>query len=101
MENPALQAQCRSLRPVFLSPPLRGAPMPTAEEIYRETVQPLPAPERLRLAELILEGLAGPQEPPKPRRTMADLIASLPPGPRCFSTWEEYEKVLAEEKAAW
>ena len=40
----------------------------------------------------------------EPRRTsMVELLASLPPGPspRCFPTWEEYERHLREEKSAW
>lgn len=75
--------------------------MATVQEIYRESVRPLSAAERLRLAALILDDLADLQEPSKPRRTMAEIISSLPPGPRGCPTWEEYENVLAEEKDAW
>ncbi len=41
--------------------------------------------------------------PEKPAHlgSMLDLVESLPPGPRAFPTWEEYEKFLQEEKNAW
>jgi hypothetical protein len=41
-------------------------------------------------------------ETPKPRFSSAlDFLESLPPGPRAFPTWEEYERHLREEKDAW
>ena len=41
-------------------------------------------------------------EKPQPRRmSMLEFVESLPPGPRAFPTWEEYEKFLQEEKDAW
>jgi hypothetical protein len=41
-------------------------------------------------------------ERPKPRRlSMLEFLESLPPGPRAFKTWEEYERHLREEKDAW
>lgn len=41
-------------------------------------------------------------EKPQPRRmSMLEFIETLPPGPRAFPTWEEYEKFLQEEKDAW
>lgn len=40
--------------------------------------------------------------PPPPRRlSMLEFLESLPPGPRAFPTWEEYERYLREEKDAW
>lgn len=30
-----------------------------------------------------------------------EFLESLPPGPRAFPTWEEYERHLQEEKDAW
>ena len=30
-----------------------------------------------------------------------EFLESLPPGPRAFPTWEEYERHLKEEKDAW
>ena len=39
---------------------------------------------------------------PAPRFESAlDFLESLPPGPRAFPTWEEYEQHLREEKDAW
>jgi hypothetical protein len=41
-------------------------------------------------------------EQAEPRRiSMLDFLESLPPGPRAFPTWEEYERHLREEKDAW
>lgn len=41
-------------------------------------------------------------ELPKQRRTsMLEFLESLPPGPRAFPTWEEYERHLREEKDSW
>jgi hypothetical protein len=38
----------------------------------------------------------------KPRRlSMVEYLQTLPPGPRAFDTWEEYEQHLREEKDAW
>ncbi len=40
--------------------------------------------------------------PEQPQRmSMLELLQSLPPGPRAFPTWEEYERHLQEEKDAW
>jgi hypothetical protein len=30
-----------------------------------------------------------------------DFLESLPPGPRAFKTWEEYERHLQEERNSW
>jgi hypothetical protein len=41
-------------------------------------------------------------EQPQPRRlSMLEFLDSLPPGPRAFPTWDEYEQHLREEKDAW
>ncbi len=41
-------------------------------------------------------------ETPQPHRiSVFEFLESLPPGPRAFPTWEEYEKFLQEEKDAW
>lgn len=41
-------------------------------------------------------------EKPIPRRTpIAEFLISLPVGPRVFSTWEEYEQQLRDEKGSW
>ncbi len=39
---------------------------------------------------------------PKPNAvSMLEFLESLPPGPRAFPTWDEYERHLREEKDAW
>jgi hypothetical protein len=42
-----------------------------------------------------------PEKPKPPRISMLEFVESLPPGPRAFPTWEEYERHLREEKNAW
>lgn len=41
-------------------------------------------------------------EMPKPKFGSAlEFLESLPPGPRAFKTWEEYERHLQEERDSW
>lgn len=41
-------------------------------------------------------------EKPQPRFSSAlDFLESLPPGPRAFKTWEEYEQHLRNERDSW
>jgi hypothetical protein len=41
-------------------------------------------------------------EKPKTKFTSAyEFLQSLPPGPREFDTWEEYEEFLRKEKDSW
>lgn len=42
-----------------------------------------------------------PNKPETARISMLEFVESLPPGPRAFPTWEEYERFLREEKNAW
>lgn len=42
-----------------------------------------------------------PEKPQPHRISMLEFVESLPPGPRAFPTWEEYEEHLQEEKDAW
>jgi hypothetical protein len=42
-----------------------------------------------------------PEATPSCRISMLELLESLPPGPRAFPTWDEYERHLQEEKNAW
>lgn len=35
------------------------------------------------------------------RPSMLEFLETMPPGPRAFRTWEEYEQHLREEKDAW
>jgi hypothetical protein len=72
----------------------------TTREIYEQTIRPLPRQERRELADLILADLARPERPAG-RRSMLELIETLPEGPRAFPTWDEYERHLQEERDAW
>lgn len=42
-----------------------------------------------------------PDQAPPRRLSMLEFLDSLPPGPRAFKTWEEYEQHLRQEKDAW
>jgi hypothetical protein len=42
-----------------------------------------------------------PEKPKSQFDSALEFLESLPPGPRAFKTWEEYEKHLREEKDAW
>lgn len=42
-----------------------------------------------------------PEQAEPGRLSMLEFLESLPPGPRAFKTWEEYEQHLREEKDAW
>jgi hypothetical protein len=42
-----------------------------------------------------------PEQPGSGRLSMHEFLESLPPGPRAFKTWQEYEQHLREEKEAW
>jgi hypothetical protein len=42
------------------------------------------------------------RETPAPKFASAlEFLESLPPGPRAFNTWEQYEKHLREERDSW
>jgi alpha-D-ribose 1-methylphosphonate 5-triphosphate diphosphatase PhnM len=41
------------------------------------------------------------EQPSLERVSLVDFLKSLPPGPRAFKTWEEYERFLQEEKNSW
>jgi hypothetical protein len=75
--------------------------MPSVQDIYRESVQPLPAAEQRKLANMIVEGLARQEPPGRARVHLADFIETLPPGPRCFRTWEEFERAMEAERDSW
>jgi hypothetical protein len=57
----------------------------------------VPLPEGATVEVIVLL----PEKPVSQRLTMLQLLESLPPGPRAFPTWEEYEKHLQAEKDAW
>lgn len=42
-----------------------------------------------------------PQKPSPRFASALEFLESLPPGPRAFPTWEEYERHLREEKESW
>jgi hypothetical protein len=42
-----------------------------------------------------------PQKPQPQFASALEFLESLPPGPRAFPTWEEYERHLREEKDSW
>jgi hypothetical protein len=42
-----------------------------------------------------------PEEPSRERRSMLDLLATLPPGPLLFRTPEEVNRYLQEERDSW
>ena len=41
------------------------------------------------------------EQPTQERVSLIDFLKTLPPGPRAFKTWEEYERFLQEEKNSW
>jgi hypothetical protein len=42
-----------------------------------------------------------PELPKKKFASAYELIQTLPPGPRAFDNWEEYEEFLRKEKESW
>jgi hypothetical protein len=42
-----------------------------------------------------------PEQPKQSFGSALEFLESLPPGPRAFPTWEEYERHLQEEKDSW
>jgi hypothetical protein len=42
-----------------------------------------------------------PEKSEPPRISVLEFLESLPPGPRAFPTWDEYERHLQDEKNAW
>jgi hypothetical protein len=73
----------------------------TVEEIYEQSIRPLPAAAQRRLVEMIARGLARKEPATAGRINLADLIEMLPPGPRRFRTWEEYDRALQAERDSW
>jgi hypothetical protein len=73
--------------------------MRDAEELYSKTVSRLSPNERLRLASLILDGLA--QEKERVGRSVLDLLDALPAGGRLLQTPAEADAYLREERDSW
>jgi hypothetical protein len=42
-----------------------------------------------------------PESVPSLPRTILDFLDALPPGPRSYSTWDEMEQQLQEERDSW
>ncbi|MFY9554031.1 MAG: hypothetical protein WAV20_03460 [Blastocatellia bacterium] len=73
--------------------------MQDADELYSKTVSRLSTNERLRLATLILNGLA--QENEKAGRSVLDLLDGLPAGGGLLKTPVEADAYLREERDSW
>ncbi|HXU09765.1 MAG TPA: hypothetical protein VN743_12285 [Blastocatellia bacterium] len=73
--------------------------MQDAEELYTKTVSRLAPNERLRLASLILDGLA--QEKERVSGSILDLLDALPAGGRLLKTPAEADAYLREERDSW
>jgi len=73
--------------------------MPDAQELYSKTVYRLSPKERLRLASLILDGLAHEQE--HAGCAVLDLLEALPEGGRLLKTPAEADSYLREERDSW
>lgn len=73
--------------------------MPDAEELYYKTVSRLSPNERLRLASLILHGLA--QDKERAGRSVLDLLDGLPAGGRLLKTPPEADAYLREQRDSW
>ena len=73
--------------------------MQDAEELYSKTVSQLSPNERLRLASLILDGLA--EEKEKARRSVLDLLDGSSAGRRLLKTPAEADAYLREERDSW
>ena len=56
-----------------------------------------PLPEGARVEVIVVP----PEEGERQFASALDFLKSLPPGPRCLKTWEEYERHLKEEKDSW
>lgn len=41
------------------------------------------------------------EKPASAFQSAHEFLQSLPPGPRAFDTWEEYEEFLRKEKDSW
>ena len=73
--------------------------MPDVEELYSKTVSRLSPSERLRLASLIMDGLAQGKE--QGRRSVLDLLDTLPAGGRLLKSPAEVDAYLQEERDSW
>jgi len=42
-----------------------------------------------------------PERQESPRESIVQFLDSLPPGPRSYATWEEFEQAFQEERNSW
>jgi hypothetical protein len=56
-----------------------------------------PLPEGAKVEVIVL----APEKSARQFGSALEFLESLPPGPRAFKTWEEYERFLREERDSW
>jgi len=56
-----------------------------------------PLPEGAKVEVIVV----APEKPASQFGSALEFLESLPPGPRAFKTWEEYERFLREERNSW
>jgi hypothetical protein len=56
-----------------------------------------PLPEGAKVEVIVV----APEKPARHFGSALEFLESLPPGPRAFKTWEEYEQFLREERNSW
>lgn len=71
--------------------------MQDVQTIYRQTIMPLPANEKLRLATIILQDLSDDE---KPLVSALDLLQSLP-DEKVFDSPDEVNEHLKAERESW
>ena len=71
--------------------------MQDVQTIYRQTILPLPANEKLRLATIILQDLSDGE---KPSVSALDLLQSLP-DEKVFDSPDEVKAHLKAERESW
>ncbi len=74
--------------------------MQSAQEIYLQAVSSLSAEERLKLATLILQGLAATDSKSAAHLSTVELIKSFQPGRGC-QTSAEADEYLRRERDSW
>lgn len=71
--------------------------MQNAQTIYQQTILPLPADEKLRLATLILQSLS---EDEKHSQSALDLLQNIEDS-RAFASPKEVDEHLKAERESW
>lgn len=72
--------------------------MQTTQEIYRQTILPLPDADKLEIASMILQNLTA--EKTNKKVSAVDLLKKLS-GRKLFETPEEADEFLREERDSW